>query len=144
MIGGQDGTEGAPLAEINITPLVDVMLVLLVIFMVTAPLLLPQSLGIELPRTAALPAKPAEARSRLLIDREGQLQLDGSPVAASELAARLADKARDPAHTLAIEADENVRYGRVAEVLALARAAGQSRIAFVTVRAGPAQPPSAR
>lgn len=132
MIGGQDDNAGGMLADINITPLVDVMLVLLVIFMVTAPLLVPQSLGIDLPKTSAVKAPPPTSKGRLLIDRDGQLQLDEAPILVSELPQKLAGKAQDADYALSIEADEKVLYGRVAEVLAIARSAGVSNIALVT------------
>ena len=136
MIGAQDEHAGGMMADINITPLVDVMMVLLVIFMVTAPLLIPQSIGINLPKTAAIKSPQHPNKGRLSIDENGQLRMDNQPIANELLSKHLADKAQDEEYALSIEADDNVRYGRVAEVLAMARAAGVSKIAFVTVMNG--------
>ena len=133
MIGARDENGGGMMADINITPLVDVMMVLLVIFMVTAPLLIPQSIGINLPKTAAIKSPQHPNKGRLAIDEYGQLRMDNLPMANELLSKYLADKAQDENYALSIEADDNVRYGRVAEVLAMARAAGVSKIAFVTV-----------
>ena len=133
MIGGQEDNTSGMMADINITPLVDVMMVLLVIFMVTAPLLIPQSIGIHLPKTAAIKSPQQPNKGRLSIDEAGQLRMDNQPIATELLAKHLTDKAQDEDYALSIEADDNVRYGRVAEVLAIARAAGVNKIAFVTV-----------
>ena len=133
MIGGQDDSHSGMLADINITPLVDVMLVLLIIFMVTAPLLVPQSLGIQLPKTAAVQSPQQNHKGQLTIDQNGQLRMDGASITQERLPQHLADLARTEDYALAIEADDNVRYGRVAEVLTTARAAGVSKISFITV-----------
>ena len=136
MIGAQDEHAGGMVSDINITPLVDVMMVLLVIFMVTAPLLIPQSIGINLPKTAAIKSPQHPNKGRLAIDENGQLRLDNQAIASELLSKHLADKAQEEDYALSIEADDNVRYGRVAEVLAIARAAGVNKIAFVTVMNG--------
>ena len=136
MIGAQDEHAGGMMADINITPLVDVMMVLLVIFMVTAPLLIPQSIGIHLPKTAAIKSPQHPNKGRLAIDENGQLRIDNQPIAHELLSKHLTDKAQEEDYALSIEADDNVRYGRVAEVLAIARAAGVSKIAFVTIMNG--------
>jgi biopolymer transport protein ExbD len=133
MIGGQEDHTSGMLADINITPLVDVMMVLLVIFMVTAPLLIPQSLGIHLPHSVAVKSPQQPHKGRLEIEETGQLRLDNQVMTPDLLAKYLSAKAKDEDYVLSIEADDNVRYGRVAEVLARARAAGVSKIAFVTV-----------
>ena len=133
MIGGQEENASGMLADINITPLVDVMMVLLVIFMVTAPLLIPQSIGINLPKTAAIKSPQQTNKGRLTIDQKGELHIDGQLVSSAQLPSYLSGKAQDETYALSIEADDNVRYGRVAEVLAMARAAGVIKVAFVTV-----------
>jgi biopolymer transport protein ExbD len=136
MIGGQEENSTGMVADINITPLVDVMLVLLVIFMITAPLLVPQSLGINLPKTTAVKSLQQPNKGHLSIDQNGNLRMGDQPISHDLLPQYLADQARDEDYSLSIEADDNVRYGRVAEVLAIARAAGVSKIAFITVMTG--------
>jgi biopolymer transport protein ExbD len=136
MIGAQEDSASGMLADINITPLVDVMMVLLVIFMVTAPLLVPQSIGIHLPKTASVKSPQQPNKGRLTLDEKGDLRMDDRAITSEQLPKYLSDKAQDENYALSIEADDNVRYGRVAEVLALARAAGVSKIAFVTVLDG--------
>jgi biopolymer transport protein ExbD len=133
MIGGQEENSAGMVADINITPLVDVMLVLLVIFMITAPLLVPQSLGIHLPKTTAIKSPQQTNKGRLTIDQNGQVRVDDALISSDLLPQHLASKALDEDYTLSIEADDNVRYGRVAEVLAMARASGVNKIAFITV-----------
>ena len=133
MIGAQEEHAGGMLADINITPLVDVMMVLLVIFMVTAPLLIPQSIGINLPKTAAVKSPQQPNKGRLSLDEKGDLRMDEHAITSEQLPKYLSDKAQDDNYALSIEADDNVRYGRVAEVLAIVRAAGVQKISFVTV-----------
>jgi biopolymer transport protein ExbD len=136
MIGGQEESASGMMADINITPLVDVMMVLLVIFMVTAPLLIPQSIGINLPKTAAVKSPQQTNKGRLTLDEKGDLRMDDRAIMSEKLLKYLSEKAQDDNYALSIEADDNVRYGRVAEVLAMARAAGVSKISFVTVLDG--------
>ena len=121
----------APMSDINMTPLIDVMLVLVVIFIITAPLLA-SSIKLELPRTEA--AKPNEAPrfTLVVVDKTGQAFLDDKPVGFEELARRLAQTAAaNPDTELQLRADEAVPYGRVVEVLGLAQKAGMTRIGFV-------------
>lgn len=121
------------MAEINVTPLVDVMLVLLIVFMVTAPLLIPQSLGVKLPKTDSVQSPVNLDLTKLLISPEGSLQLDGKPISDGDLKTLLSSRASEPKFQLQVEADENLKYGRLAEVMALAQGAGVSKLSFVTV-----------
>jgi len=121
------------MSEINVTPLVDVMLVLLVIFIVTAPLLVPQSLKINLPKTTAVAQQSQPLAVRLTVDAQGLLQLDSQPVTDSQLADTLKQRGADAQFQLQIEADKAVPYGRVAELMALAQRNGVSKLSFVTV-----------
>ena len=121
------------MSEINVTPLVDVMLVLLVIFIVTAPLLI-QAVPVELPKTA--PTRPvSEPRNvPLSINRQGEVFLDRQPVALAALEGALtAQRANHAEINLLLQADSGVPYGRVAQVMAAAQRAGITRLAFVTV-----------
>jgi biopolymer transport protein TolR len=121
----------APMSDINMTPLIDVMLVLVVIFIITAPLLA-SSIKLDLPKTDA--AKPNEApRSVLLVlDRTGQVFLDDKPVAPDALARQLAQTAaQNPDTEVQLRADEAVPYGRVVELMGAAQKAGLNRIGFM-------------
>ena len=129
--GGDD--DSGMMAEINVTPLVDVMLVLLIVFMVTAPLLIPQSLGVKLPKTDSVQSPVNLDLTKLLISPEGSLQLDGKPISDGDLKTLLSSRASEPKFQLQVEADENLKYGRLAEVMALAQGAGVSKLSFVTV-----------
>lgn len=125
------GGQPAPIAEINVTPLVDVMLVLVVILLVTAPLLA-SALRLDLPQAQA--ARPLESPRFLAvgIDAQGQLFLADAPITADALAERLAQAARDnPDTEVRLRADRTVPYGRVVEVMGAAQQAGLSRLAFV-------------
>ena len=126
-----------PMAEINVTPLVDVMLVLLVIFIITAPLLA-RALKLDLPQADAPPAVVQPQTIQLTIDAAGSLSWNAEPVTVDELADRLAAAARQsPQPELHLGADRAVRYEHVATVLAAAQKAGLKQIGFVT------EPPAA-
>lgn len=120
-----------PMSEINVTPLVDVMLVLVVIFILTAPLLA-SSIRLELPRAqGAQPGSPPRAVV-LAVDAAGQVYLDDAPVDAETLAAGLrAVAAEAPDTEVQLRADTAVPYGRVVEVMGAAQAAGLQRMGFV-------------
>jgi biopolymer transport protein TolR len=120
------------IAQINITPLVDVMLVLLVIFMVTAPLL-QQGIGVELPQVAAKPLQVEAEQLAVVISRDGGVQLNGAPLGVEELKQQLAAVVQSqPECKVALRADKNVPYGRLAEVMAAVRNAGVKKIGMVT------------
>jgi biopolymer transport protein ExbD len=127
-------TQRDSVAQINITPLVDVLLVLLVIFMIAAPVLTRQ---IPLALPGAAPPPPIEATPAtidLRIDAAGQLRWNGSDAPLSALQPMLeAERQRDPAHPplLRIDANGDADYGVVARVLAAAHNADLTRIAFV-------------
>lgn len=122
----------APMAEINVVPLVDVMLVLLVIFIITAPLLA-RALKLDLPQVDAPPAAVQPQTIQLTIDASGGLRWNGEHLAGDELAGRLATAARaTPQPDLHLGADKAARYEHVAAVLAAAQKAGLKQIGFVT------------
>jgi biopolymer transport protein TolR len=121
----------APMSDINMTPLIDVMLVLLVIFMITAPLLV-SSVQVDLPRAEGAAASNAPKFIALSIDRSGQVFVDDVPHTNEELTRILADTATRNANAeLRLRADTTVSYGRVVEVMGMAQKAGLSRIGFV-------------
>lgn len=120
-----------PLSDINVTPLVDVMLVLVVIFILAAPLLA-STIRLDLP--SALGARPGVPSSALVVvlDRSGQVFVQDQPVPESQLSQRLRQEAAQrPDVEIHLRADAAVPYGRVAEVIGLAQAAGLQRIGFV-------------
>jgi biopolymer transport protein TolR len=121
-----------PLSDINVTPLVDVMLVLLVIFIITAPLMA-SSIKLDLPRTDAGQPGDTPKFVSLSVDTAGRLFLNDQAVTAEELAARLQKAAADNRDTeVQLRADQAVPYGRIVELMGIANKAGLSRIGFVT------------
>ena len=128
-----------PMSDINVTPLVDVMLVLLVIFIVATPLMAGR-LALELPK-AEVPASVSQAQTSVSIglDAAGQTFWGDQAVDAATLDQRLRETAqRDPATEVQLRADTAVPYGRVVQLIGLAQAAGLSRIGFVAEQAAPA------
>ena len=119
------------MSEINVTPLVDVMLVLVVIFIITAPLLA-SSIKLDLPRSEA--AKPGDVPKfvTLALDKSGQTYLNDQPLALADLAKHLLKTgSANPDTEVQLRADAAVPYGRVVEVMGLAQKAGLNRIGFV-------------
>ena len=127
-----DDQDEDSIAQINITPLVDVMLVLLVIFMVTAPML-QQGIGVELPKVAAKPLNAEVEQLAVVIFRNGRVQLNDTPFSIDELSQKLAAIVQSqPDCKVALRADKNVPYGQLAEVMAAIRNAGVKKIGMVT------------
>jgi biopolymer transport protein ExbD len=118
--------------EINMTPLVDVMLVLLIIFIITVPVM-KHSVEIDLPRASNQPQDPKPETVRLSVDAEGRYWWNEAQVADEELPRRLqAEAARNPQPDLHIRGDRAVRYERVAQAMAQAQQAGLKKIGFIT------------
>ena len=121
-----------PMSDINMTPLIDVMLVLLVIFIITAPLMT-SSLKLDLPRTEGASPSGPPAFISLAVDAQGVFFFGDERIEPEQLLERVrAAAVRDPATEVQLRADRAVPYGRVAEVIGLVQAAGLSRIGFVT------------
>ncbi len=124
------------MAEINVTPLVDVMLVLLIIFMVTAPLLA-AGVPVDLPQNRAAPLDQQVKPVQLSIDKGGAIFIDDAPVSANALTARLAAIAAQPApaegRRIYLRADRSLDYGRVMKVMGELNHAGLNRVALVSV-----------
>jgi biopolymer transport protein TolR len=130
-----------PLSDINVTPLVDVMLVLLVIFIITAPLMA-SSIKLDLPRAEAGQPSDTPKFVSLAVDATGKVYLNNQPVSPDELASGLARAAAaSPDTEVQLRADQTVPYGRVVELMGVAHQAGLSRIGFVTE--APATAPAA-
>jgi biopolymer transport protein ExbD len=129
--GTQDDTDEV-MNEINMTPLVDVMLVLLIIFMITVPVM-KHSVDIDLPRASSQPQDAKPQTVRLSVDAQGQYWWNETQVTDSELPRLLgSEAARNPQPELHIRGDKNVRYERVAEAMAAAQRAGLRKIGFIT------------
>lgn len=141
--GRLERRQGAqPMSEINMTPLIDVMLVLLVIFMLTAPLMT-SSLKLNLPKADAKQSDVAPQNLKISLSADGQTYLNDGVVSLQGLAAQAKESARQSPDTeVQLRADEAVSYGRVASLIGLLQEAGLSRIAFVTeAQADKAGPP---
>ena len=120
------------MAEINVTPMVDVMLVLLVIFIITAPLFT-HAIRLDLPVAQAEPAPEKPETVTLSIDAAGAIYWNDAAVSKKDLDARLAQAARQqPQPELQLRADKSTRYEVIAQVMAAAQGNGLTRMGFVT------------
>ena len=129
--GTQDDTDEV-MNEINMTPLVDVMLVLLIIFIITVPVM-KHSVNIDLPRASNEQQVIKPETVRLSVDAEGSYYVNDTKIADEELAPRLkAAAAQNPQPDLHIRGDKAVRYERVAQAMAAAQQAGLRKIGFIT------------
>jgi biopolymer transport protein TolR len=125
------GVKHAPMAEINMTPFIDVMLVLLIIFMVAAPLLA-VGVPIDLPKTSAGPLNIEQKPLTVSIDERGKVFLQDQEVPVTDLVNRLKAAAKQGVdERIYVRGANKVDYGRVAEVLALVKAAGFTKTALV-------------
>jgi len=129
--GTQDEADDV-MNEINMTPLVDVMLVLLIIFIITVPVM-KHSVNVDLPRAANQPEDVKPETVRLSVDADGKYYWNGGAVSDAELEPLLkAEAAKQPQPDLHIRGDKEVRYERVAQAMAAAQRAGVRKIGFVT------------
>lgn len=140
MAGGiQPRTSGrrgrrAPMADINVTPMVDVMLVLLVIFMVTAPLLT-VGVQVDLPKTKAGPVAGKDEPLAVSIDKQGRVFVQDTEMTLETVAARIkAVSNNNPDVRIFVRGDSDVDYGRVMKVIGVLNAAGFNRVALITQR----------
>ena len=132
--------EQKPMSEINVTPLVDVMMVLLVIFIITTPLMM-SALKLDLPKAQSAPTGAAQRVVSIAINAQGDIYLDKELIDLDALANALRTRANQATQDgveelpeVQLQADVKVPYGRVVEVMGLAQQAGLSRIGFVTER----------
>jgi len=124
--------ERESMSEINVTPLVDVMLVLLVVFMVTAPLMT-QAVKVELPQTVKSDTPPENHLATIGIDAQGNVLLNDTPQTLASLEQPLRELlAADAEIIVQFQADTRVPYGKVAETMAIAHKAGIGKLAFIT------------
>jgi len=133
---GRGGKRRVPMSEINVTPMVDVMLVLLIIFMVTAPLLV-AGVPVDLPESRAGALDQQAKPVQIALDNEGGIFIDDAAVTAAELPGRLAAIAGEPAppegRRIYLRADQGLDYGRVMRVMGELNRAGLNHVALVTV-----------
>ncbi|PWB53344.1 MAG: biopolymer transporter ExbD [Nitrosomonadales bacterium] len=126
-------SEQSAMADINVTPLVDVMLVLLIVFIVTAPLLM-QAVKVDLPKTAPVAPLKQTHTIQLAINAEGTVYLDQRAIHFDILEGELKKmRAATPDINVQLHADENVKYGRVAQVMAAVNRAGIAKLGFITI-----------
>jgi biopolymer transport protein TolR len=139
ILGSQRRGRRSPMAEINVTPMVDVMLVLLIIFMVTAPLLV-AGVPVDLPDSKAGALDQEQKPVQISLDAAGALFVDERPVPAAELGARLAAIAaasKAPGGPrIFLRADKGLDYGRVMGVMGEINAAGLRKVALVSTASG--------
>jgi biopolymer transport protein ExbD len=144
--GTEDDTDDGVFAEINITPLTDIFLVLLIIFMVTSSVIVNQGAGaakaglkVNLPKGSAADVMPASTDLSVAILSDGRVVLSGNVVTTDELKKALDDaRTKNPNTLVVIQADEGVPHGRVVEVMELAKGAGLAQLAIGVREAGPA------
>lgn len=138
MAFGKLSDEGGsqPQSEINMIPLIDVMLVLLIVFMITAPLL-SNAVKVDLPQASSSPEDIKNDDIKLALKASGELFWSGEAISREELELRLQNAAKQqPVPELHIHADRNLDYGKVADIMALSSRSGVSKIAFVSEPAG--------
>ena len=129
--GTQDDTDEV-MNEINMTPLVDVMLVLLIVFMITVPVM-KHSVDIDLPRATSTPQDAKPETIRLSVDAQGRYFWNEQPLAEADLLPRLrAASQRNPQPELHLRGDKEARYEAVAQALAAAQRSGLRKIGFIT------------
>ncbi|MDB5989805.1 MAG: biopolymer transporter ExbD [Herbaspirillum sp.] len=130
--GFNDQQNTMPMAEINVTPMVDVMLVLLVIFIMAAPLFT-HAIKLDLPSAQSAPSDEKPQTVTIAVDPAGKLFWNDAPVSRADLTARLTlEAAKKPQPDVMIRADKNTRYEVVTDLLAAAQTQGLSKIGFVT------------
>jgi biopolymer transport protein TolR len=130
--GGPPSEGSGSISDINVTPLVDVMLVLLVIFMVTAPIL-QQGVAIDLPKVAASPLAGDEEQLVVNVDKAGRVFLNDTPMALPDLTTKLAAiRAARPDRQVFVRADQSVPYGQVMKTMAAVRESGLTKVGLVT------------
>ena len=129
---GGRGKRFRPMAEINVTPLVDVMLVLLIIFMVTAPFLT-SGVELELPESSAEPINRSDEPLTISIKSDGKLYLEDTHISDDALAAKLqAIVTENPETQIYVRGDKRVPYGRVMQVMGDITSAGLKKVSFLT------------
>ena len=132
-----------PLAEINVTPLVDVMLVLLIVFMVAAPLMT-SGVNVDLPKASANPVSQDSEPLTVSVNAEGKIYLQETELPLTDLAPKLAAIADNKLdRRIFVRGDKALSYGRIMEVMATITQGGFTKVALLAEQAGPASPAAA-
>jgi biopolymer transport protein TolR len=133
-MAGAVGNDEEMISSINITPLVDIFLVLLIIFMITSSVIDQREIALQVPKAANAGAQAPKA-SGLIVDKDGNTYLDGQKLDTASIAAALRGAvARDPDHQVLIGADRDLKYQSVVDVIDLVRGAGVTKYALKVVR----------
>ncbi len=136
LMGGKKGGRYRPMAEINVTPMVDIMLVLLIIFMVTAPLLT-TTVNVDLPKTAAAPTPQDEAPLTISVNLQGVIYLQDSEVQLSDLVSKLQAISQNKTDKkIFVRGDKGNSYGRMLEVMGTIYQGGFTKVALLTDPSG--------
>ncbi|TXN21165.1 protein TolR, partial [Methylobacterium sp. WL9] len=139
----EDGLDATPMSEINVTPMVDVMLVLLIIFMVAAPLMT-TGVPVQLPKTTAAKVAQAQKPLEVSIDKEGHPFIAKDGFTAETLMPRLRElKAQNPEQVVLVRGDKEVPYGKIMEVMGLVGQAGFTKVSLIAQSPGAAAPAAA-
>ncbi|HEV7856397.1 MAG TPA: biopolymer transporter ExbD [Herminiimonas sp.] len=142
--GFNDNKQPAPMADINVTPMVDVMLVLLVIFILAAPLFT-QSIKLDLPAAPATPTPAEPSTISLSINGNGDIFWDQTPVTQNEMNQRfIVASKQQPQPQLQLRADKSTRYEVIAQVMGAAQNNGLTKLGFVTEAPDPSPTPAAK
>ncbi len=130
--GSFEKQNNAPMSEINTTPLVDVMLVLLIIFIVTAPLIT-NNVSVNLPKTKSVASPQKPSIVKIGLDEKGQMFWNGTAISKTDLVTLFTDTAKDKPDTeLHLEADKNSRYQEITEIMVEAQKAGITKLGFIS------------
>jgi len=131
--------DAAPLSDMNVTPLVDVMLVLLIVFMVAAPLMA-TGIPVDLPKTQTKPLVDQKPPIVVSLDAQGRLLVDKTEITQERIVAVLAETAEAKDRRIHVRADQTLSYGRIIEVMGLINSGGYTKVALVSE--SPAKPVS--
>ncbi|GJE60193.1 protein TolR [Methylobacterium trifolii] len=134
----EDGLDTAPMSEINVTPMVDVMLVLLIIFMVAAPLMT-TGVPVQLPKTAAAKVAQAKKPLEVTVDKEGKPSIAKEIFTVESIMPRLRAMAtEDKEQVILVRGDKDVPYGKIMEVMGLVGQAGFTKVSLIAQSPGAA------
>ncbi|KQT45550.1 protein TolR [Methylobacterium sp. Leaf456] len=139
----EDGLDATPMSDINVTPMVDVMLVLLIIFMVAAPLMT-TGVPVQLPKTAAAKVAQAQKPLEVSIDKDGNPFIAKDPFTAQTLLPRLKElRAENPDQVVLVRGDRDANYGKILETMGVVAQAGFTKVSLIAQAPGGAAPSGA-